>query len=147
MEKNYLGYLLSRSHPVSCFLSPPYQELYWRGEEAGESMLDFAAASQCFFAVPKAHAFWNDLQRGQLTRIGRPPSDCMRLRFPRFVYGRSVAPTQSARVIEALGRIGGTEAEAYLEMTAGGHEVPEVRRISAAALARLRGREPVRDSL
>lgn len=42
------------------------------------------------------------------------------------------------RVIEALGRLGGPEAEAYLEMTAGGHEVEEVRRLSERALENLR---------
>lgn len=40
------------------------------------------------------------------------------------------------RAIEAMGRIGGTEANAYLEMTALGHEVPEVRRLSATLLKR-----------
>jgi hypothetical protein len=42
------------------------------------------------------------------------------------------------RAIEAMGRIGGSEAEAYLEMTAQGHEVPEVRVISRAMLDKLR---------
>lgn len=42
------------------------------------------------------------------------------------------------RAIEAMGRIGGPEAEAYLEMTAGGHEVEEVRRLSQRALDGLR---------
>lgn len=41
------------------------------------------------------------------------------------------------RAIEALGRLGGPEARAYLEMTAGGHEVEEVRRLSERALQRL----------
>jgi len=40
------------------------------------------------------------------------------------------------RAIEAMGRIGGPEANAYLEMTALGHEVPEVRRLSAMLLKR-----------
>jgi hypothetical protein len=42
------------------------------------------------------------------------------------------------RVIEAIGNIGGAEAEAYLEMTAIGHELAEVRRISKELLAGLR---------
>jgi hypothetical protein len=42
------------------------------------------------------------------------------------------------RAIEAMGRLGGPEAEAYLEMTAGGHEVEEVRQMSARALEGLR---------
>ncbi|MDD5307115.1 MAG: HEAT repeat domain-containing protein [Deltaproteobacteria bacterium] len=42
------------------------------------------------------------------------------------------------RAIEAMGRIGGTEAEAYLEMTAQGHEVPEVRAVSRGMLEKLR---------
>lgn len=42
------------------------------------------------------------------------------------------------RVIEAIGNIGGAEAEAYLEMTAIGHELVEVRRISKELLDRLR---------
>ena len=46
------------------------------------------------------------------------------------------------RAIEAMGRIGGPEAEAYLEMTAGGHEVEEVRRLSQRALDRLRSSVP-----
>jgi hypothetical protein len=44
------------------------------------------------------------------------------------------------RAIEAMAVIGGAEAEAYLEMTAVGHEVAEVRGISEAALRRLRSR-------
>ncbi len=44
------------------------------------------------------------------------------------------------RAIEALGRIGGKEAMAYLEMTALGHEVEEVRQISKALLERTRKR-------
>jgi hypothetical protein len=42
------------------------------------------------------------------------------------------------RAVEALGRIGGEEAEAYLEMVAGGHQVEEVRRIARDALQRRR---------
>jgi hypothetical protein len=42
------------------------------------------------------------------------------------------------RAIEAMGRIGGPEAEAYLEMTAGGHEVEEVRSLSQRALDGIR---------
>jgi hypothetical protein len=42
------------------------------------------------------------------------------------------------RAIEAMGRLGGPEVEAYLEMTAIGHEVEEVRRLSARALESLR---------
>jgi hypothetical protein len=42
------------------------------------------------------------------------------------------------RAIEAISRIGGTEARAYLEMTAIGHEIPEVRALSLGALERLR---------
>ncbi len=38
------------------------------------------------------------------------------------------------RAIEAMGRIGGEEARAYLEMTATGHDIPEVRKMSAALL-------------
>ena len=38
------------------------------------------------------------------------------------------------RAIEAMGRIGGDEAKAYLEMTATGHDIPEVRRLSKALL-------------
>ncbi len=44
------------------------------------------------------------------------------------------------RAIEAMGRIGGQEAEAYLEMTAIGHEVPEVRILSKSLLQKLRNR-------
>jgi len=46
------------------------------------------------------------------------------------------------RVIEALARLGGAEAEAYLEMTAGGHEVEEVRNLSERALTNLRRSKP-----
>jgi hypothetical protein len=42
------------------------------------------------------------------------------------------------RAIEAMGRLGGSEARAYLEMTAGGHEVEEVRRLSQRALDAMR---------
>lgn len=38
------------------------------------------------------------------------------------------------RVIEVIARIGGKEARAYLEMTAIGHEIPEVRRLSESLL-------------
>ncbi len=38
------------------------------------------------------------------------------------------------RAIEAMGRIGGKEAEAYLEMTAVGHEIEEVRTLSSVLL-------------
>ncbi len=41
------------------------------------------------------------------------------------------------RAIEAMGRIGGSEATAYLEMVSQGHEMPEVRRMSSDALKRL----------
>jgi hypothetical protein len=40
------------------------------------------------------------------------------------------------RAIEAISRIGGKEARAYLEMTALGHELAEVRALSQAALDR-----------
>ncbi len=46
------------------------------------------------------------------------------------------------RAIEAMGRIGGAEAQAYLEMTAVGHEIPEVRRLSQSLLERLTKRKP-----
>ena len=42
------------------------------------------------------------------------------------------------RAIEAMSRIGGKEAKAYLEMTANGHEIDQVRKLSAAALSRIR---------
>ncbi|MCP4677580.1 MAG: HEAT repeat domain-containing protein [Deltaproteobacteria bacterium] len=45
------------------------------------------------------------------------------------------------RAIEAMGRIGGKEAEAYLEMTAVGHEVSEVRSLSSVLLKRIRARK------
>jgi HEAT repeat protein len=41
------------------------------------------------------------------------------------------------RAIEAISRIGGKEARAYLEMTAFGHENSEVRALSQNALARM----------
>ena len=42
------------------------------------------------------------------------------------------------RAIEAMARIGGKEARAYLEMTAEGHENSEVRELSEGALQRMR---------
>jgi HEAT repeat protein len=45
------------------------------------------------------------------------------------------------RAIEAMGHIGGEEAEAYLEMTAIGHEVPEVRILSKSLLQKLSDRK------
>jgi hypothetical protein len=45
------------------------------------------------------------------------------------------------RAIEAMGRIGGKEAEAYLEMTAIGHEVKEVRILSKSLLQKLSDRK------
>jgi hypothetical protein len=42
------------------------------------------------------------------------------------------------RAIEILGRIGGSEAVAYLEMTAMGHELQEVRMLSETLLKRLK---------
>jgi hypothetical protein len=44
------------------------------------------------------------------------------------------------RAIEAMGRIGGEEAQAYLEMTAMGHEVMEVRILSKDLLKRIQER-------
>jgi len=41
------------------------------------------------------------------------------------------------RAIEAISKIGGKEARAYLEMTALGHESPEVRALSQNALSRM----------
>jgi hypothetical protein len=41
------------------------------------------------------------------------------------------------RAIEAISKIGGKEARAYLEMTAAGHEIPEVRTLSQSALERM----------
>lgn len=45
------------------------------------------------------------------------------------------------RAVEAMGKIGGEEARAYLEMTAMGHEVPEVRSLSEVLLRRIRSNE------
>jgi hypothetical protein len=45
------------------------------------------------------------------------------------------------RVIDAVAQIGGEEAESYLELVAGGHELPGVRGLAAEALARLRARK------
>ena len=44
------------------------------------------------------------------------------------------------RAIEAMAVIGGEEAEAYLEMTAKGHEIEEVRTLSFAALKKIRSK-------
>ena len=41
------------------------------------------------------------------------------------------------RVIDAVGAIGGEEAREYLELVAGGHELPAVRELATAALDRL----------
>ena len=41
------------------------------------------------------------------------------------------------RAIETIGRLGGDEARAYLEMTAIGHELEEVRRLSRSLLNKL----------
>ena len=46
------------------------------------------------------------------------------------------------RAIEAISRIGGKEARAYLEMTALGDELPEVRALSQSALDRMPGDGP-----
>lgn len=45
------------------------------------------------------------------------------------------------RAIEIIGKLGGEEAEAYLEMTAVGHELEEVRQISGELLGELRKAE------
>ncbi len=44
------------------------------------------------------------------------------------------------RILEIIASAGGPEAEAYLEMTAGGHEIGEVRILSASLLKKLRDR-------
>ena len=44
------------------------------------------------------------------------------------------------RALEAIARIGGPEAEAYVEMVAGGHEIGERRRMAADLLERMRAR-------
>jgi hypothetical protein len=45
------------------------------------------------------------------------------------------------RVIDAIGAIGGEEARAYLEMVAGGHDVPGIRALAKDALGRMDRRE------
>ncbi len=45
------------------------------------------------------------------------------------------------RVIDAIGAIGGDEARAYLEMVAGGHDVPGIRALAKDALGRMDRRE------
>ena len=46
------------------------------------------------------------------------------------------------RAVEVIGRIGGKEAEAYLEMIALGHPIEEVRALSTSLLKTLRERPP-----
>lgn len=46
-------------------------------------------------------------------------------------------PIALARVLDIIGRLGGTEAEAFLELIAAGHENAEIRRIAAGARERL----------
>ena len=70
---------------------------------------------------------------GAMAAIGAPEAVPLLIRAIRRGDLRS-----EVRAIEAMAAIGGAEAEAYLEMTAVGHEVPEVRRLSEAALRRLR---------
>ena len=49
------------------------------------------------------------------------------------------------RAVEIIGRLGGAEAEAYLEMTAVGHPIEEVRNLSVSLLKTLR-EQPARGS-
>ena len=46
-------------------------------------------------------------------------------------------PRIAWRAIEAMAQIGGSEAQAYIEMVALGHEVPEVRRLAQEKLEEL----------
>jgi hypothetical protein len=48
---------------------------------------------------------------------------------------------QMAKILDAVGQIGGEEARAYLDFVASGHEVPEVRALAKAALERLERRQ------
>jgi hypothetical protein len=45
------------------------------------------------------------------------------------------------RAMEVIAAVGGSEAEAYLEMTAMGHEVPEVRALSETLLKMMRSKD------
>jgi hypothetical protein len=47
-----------------------------------------------------------------------------------------------AKILDAVGQIGGDEARAYLDFVSSGHEVPEVRALARAALERLERRQP-----
>jgi hypothetical protein len=44
---------------------------------------------------------------------------------------------EMAKIVDAVGQIGGEEARSYLDFVASGHEVPEVRALARAALDRL----------
>jgi hypothetical protein len=46
------------------------------------------------------------------------------------------------RIIDAVGAIGGDDARAYLELIAGGHDVPAIRDLARSALRRLDRRGP-----
>src|SRR5262249_42368844 len=47
------------------------------------------------------------------------------------------------RIIDAVGAIGGDDAKSYLELVAGGHDVPEIRDLAQQALARIDARAAI----
>lgn len=50
-------------------------------------------------------------------------------------------PRELVKIIDALGRLGGSEAEAFLEFVASGHERPEMRQAANRALEHARNRK------
>ena len=45
------------------------------------------------------------------------------------------------KIVDAISRVGGPEAEAYLELVISGHPSPEVRDVAKKALEHLRARK------
>lgn len=101
--------------------------------------LDLIGTSKLARAVPAAARLLGDPRE----RVAEAAAEALarigdRAAVPLII--RAVDPKNlrsEVRAIEAIGRIGGPEARAYLEMTATGHEVAEVRALSSDLLTRM----------
>jgi hypothetical protein len=111
------------------------------GAEPDEQLLALAllADGKCRAAVPAIGAVLDDPR----AQVAEAAADALvaigdRSAVPVLIAGIRRGDVRSeVRAIEAISRLGGNEARAYLEMTAIGHEIPEVRALSFGALERL----------
>ncbi|MCK9462977.1 MAG: HEAT repeat domain-containing protein [Proteobacteria bacterium] len=111
------------------------------GAEPDEQLLALAllADGKCRAAVPAIGAVLDDPR----AQVAEAAADALVAigdwsAVPVLIAGIRRGDVRSeVRAIEAISKLGGNEARAYLEMTAIGHEIPEVRALSLDALERL----------